>query len=200
MWGIAGTDRRVLRTREAIRDAMIDLIEERGFEAISIKDIADRANINRGTFYLHFHDKYDLLDQTEKEIIENLREILKDAGGLNMDAYSLSDEPIPVMVSLFIYIKEQARLMHAILGLKANPNFQNRVKTAIEKNIFDWGIFTQKRMADLLVPGEYLVAYVAAAHMGVVQAWLERGCRESPGQMARILARMSFHGPFHAFK
>ncbi|NMB54945.1 MAG: TetR/AcrR family transcriptional regulator [Leptolinea sp.] len=200
MWGTAGTDRRVLRTREAIRDAMIDLIEERGFEAISIKDIADRANINRGTFYLHFHDKYDLLDQTEKEIIENLREILKDAGGLNIDAYSQSDEPIPVMVSLFVYIKEQSRLMHAILGLKANPNFQNRVKTAIEKNIFDWGIFTQKKMADLLVPGEYLVAYVAAAHMGVMQAWLERGCRESPEQMARILACMSFHGPFHAFK
>lgn len=200
MWETAGMDRRILRTREAIQDALIELIEEKGFEAISIKDIAIRANINRGTFYLHYHDKFDLLEQTEDEIIESMKKILMEYGWQNFEESAISEEPIPVIVTLFEYIKSRARVMHAILGLKANPGFQGRLKKAIESNLFNMGVFTQKSAGDLLVPGEYLISYVAAAHMGVVQAWLANGCRETPREIAVILGRMSFHGPFQAVR
>jgi AcrR family transcriptional regulator len=200
MWETAGTDRRILRTREAIQDALIDLIEDRGFESISIKDIAERANINRGTFYLHYHDKFDLLEQTENEIIKKVKGILITSGKLNFEEFSTSEEPIPVIVSLFEYFKSRARVIHAVLGLKANPGFQNRMKTAIESNLFNIGFFSQNSPTDLLVPEEYLISYLTAAHLGVVQAWLTNDCRETPQEMAQILARMSFHGPFQAIK
>ncbi len=200
MWETTGTDRRILRTREAIQDALINLIEEKGFDAVSIKDIADRANINRGTFYLHYHDKFDLLEQTENEIIENMKNLLLESGKLSFDEYSQSEKVVPVIVSLFEYIKNRAKLMHAVLGLKANPGFQSRIKKAIESNLFNLGFFSQKSREDLLVPIEYLVSYLAAAHMGVVQAWLVNGCRETPQEMAQILARMSFYGPFQAVR
>ncbi|EEL70861.1 hypothetical protein IGA_00005 [Bacillus cereus HuA3-9] len=58
----AYTDLRVARTKEAIRDALTELINEKGFDSITVKDITARANINRGTFYLHYRDKYDLFD------------------------------------------------------------------------------------------------------------------------------------------
>lgn len=200
MWDTHGADRRILRTREAIQNALIDLIEELGFESISIRNIAERANINRGTFYLHYHDKFDLLEQTENEIIENVRRILVTSGGVDFEEFSSSEEPVPVIVSLFEYFQSRARLIHAVLGLKANPGFQNRIKKAIEDNLFELGYFAKKKPADLLVPEEYLVAYLAAAHMGVVQSWLINDCKESPREMAKILAQMSFYGPFQSVK
>ncbi|HEX9036028.1 MAG TPA: TetR family transcriptional regulator [Ktedonobacterales bacterium] len=61
------TDPRVRRTRELIQRAFIELVQERGFEAIRVQDIAERATINRATFYAHFEDKYSLLDTLIKE-------------------------------------------------------------------------------------------------------------------------------------
>ncbi|GAP21390.1 TetR/AcrR family transcriptional regulator [Leptolinea tardivitalis] len=195
-----GLDRRIVRTRDAIREALIDLMEEKGFEAISIKDITDRANINRGTFYLHYHDKFDLLDQTETEIIEDMKQILIREDSLGLEEYMISDRPHPIIIALFEYIQARSRMMHAILGLKANPNFQGRLKKAIESNLYFIGFAHHKSENDLLVPGEYLISYVAAAHMGVVQAWLNNGCRETPREMAQILSRLSFQGPFKAIR
>jgi AcrR family transcriptional regulator len=193
-------DRRVIRTKQAIQDALIDLVEENGFDSISIKDITERADINRGTFYLHYHDKYDLLDQTEEEIIKDIKEIIQPAGAINLEKYLNSDEPFPMMIDLFNYIKSRSRLMHAVLGLKTYPGFQTRIKKALETNFFYQGFFSNKSSSDLLVPADYLISYVAAAHMGVIQSWLVNDCRESPLEMARILSRLSFLGPLRAIK
>lgn len=55
------TDRRIVRTKKDIKETFISLLEEKGFEKISVSDLTEHANINRGTFYLHYQDKYDLL-------------------------------------------------------------------------------------------------------------------------------------------
>src|SRR5579863_9077562 len=67
-------DRRIQRTHELLREALMALIEERGYEPISIQDITDRANVSRTTFYLHFRDKDDLLFTTMEELYDNLVE------------------------------------------------------------------------------------------------------------------------------
>ena len=56
-------DRRIQKTRQLIMNTFIDLLAEKGFEKITINDISERANINRGTVYLHYVDKFDLLDK-----------------------------------------------------------------------------------------------------------------------------------------
>ena len=55
-----GIDRRVLRTRRSIMQASREIMREKGFDAMTVQDIADRANVNRGTIYLHYMDKYDM--------------------------------------------------------------------------------------------------------------------------------------------
>lgn len=65
-------DRRVQRTRQALRQAFIEVVREKGFAATSIRDITERANVNRGTFYLHFTDKYMLLDTFLREGFHHL--------------------------------------------------------------------------------------------------------------------------------
>lgn len=73
-------DPRVLRTRQLIRTAFRDLLQRKGFDAITIKDIAQEATINRATFYAHFEDKYALLDEvTEQAFHERIPEQVADA-------------------------------------------------------------------------------------------------------------------------
>lgn len=65
-------DPRVLRTRQIIREAFRALLQTKGFDTITIKDIAQRATINRATFYAHYEDKYALLDEVAAQTFENM--------------------------------------------------------------------------------------------------------------------------------
>ena len=64
-------DPRVVRTRQMLRDALVSLIAEKGFDALTVQDIADRATLNRATFYLHYQDKHELLINSLRDAIDN---------------------------------------------------------------------------------------------------------------------------------
>ena len=65
-------DERVIKTKKLIKTALSELIQEKGFDHVSITDLTQRANINRGTFYLHYQDKYDLLEKFENEVLDDI--------------------------------------------------------------------------------------------------------------------------------
>lgn len=190
-------DRRIIRTKQVIRDALVTLIEEKGFDALTVKDITQRANINRGTFYLHYRDKFDLLEQTVTGLAEECKNILLQANALNLNDYKNIDEPVPIIVTLFEYFDQNASLMRALLGLKGDLSFQNQFKKVLWSNIFEKELSVHIKKENFLVPSEYLISYLISAHLGVVQHWLAKDSRESPRQMALILYRLSFYGPFH---
>lgn len=191
-------DRRIVRTQLAIREALISLVQEKSFDALSVKDITTRANINRGTFYLHFRDKYDLLDKIEAGIIQDLQQIIRQASRLDVADFKNLQQPLPVMVQFFEYLQKNAPIIHAVLALKDDATFRSRVIKAIEINMFEMGFFASMKEADLLVPRKYLVNYIVSAHLGVIQLWLQRGCIETPEEMAMILTKLSFQGVYHA--
>jgi len=76
-------NRRITKSQEAIKKAVIELMSEKNFDDITIQEIADRANVNRGTIYLHYLDKYDLLDKLIEEHINKLREICESASEMD---------------------------------------------------------------------------------------------------------------------
>ena len=191
-------DRRIVRTKIAIREALVSLIDEKGFDDLSVKDITIRADINRGTFYLHYKDKFDLLEQTETEIIQDIQNIILQTDSLSLANFHLTQQPLPVMVQMFGYFKENAALVRAIFGIKGDIAFQIQLRKAIEMNLSKVGFFVGINSQNFLVPSEYLITYVIAAHLGVVQMWLRKGCVESPQEMALILSKLSLEGPFRA--
>ena len=67
------TDLRIRRTKKSIRDAFFELIDENGFDSVTVKDITDRALISRNTFYLHYEDKFDLLNKISNELMRKDR-------------------------------------------------------------------------------------------------------------------------------
>lgn len=186
-------DRRIVRTKIAIREALVSLIEEKGFDALSVKDITLRADINRGTFYLHYRDKFDLLEQTEAGIIQDVENIVLQANSLNFTDFNSSDNPLPIVVTMFEYMKENAALMHAVLGLEGDFTFLTRLRQTIEKNL-KLGFLAGLKAQNFLVPSEYLITYILSAHFGVIQIWLKNGCLESPHEMAIVLSKLSLHG------
>jgi AcrR family transcriptional regulator len=190
---VSSIDRRIVRTKVAIREALVSLIAEKGFDALSVKDITLRADINRGTFYLHYRDKFDLLDQTETEIVRDVENIVLQANSLNFADFNSTDNPLPIVVAMFTYMKENAALMHAVLGLEGDFAFLTRLRQTVEKNL-KLGFLAGLKAQNFLVPSEYLITYILSAHFGVIQIWLQNGCLESPHEMAIILSKLSLQG------
>lgn len=191
-------DRRIHRTKTAIREALIELIEEKGFETLTVKDLCGKAGINRGTFYIHYQDKYDLLEQTEATIIRDIETILQEAQPLSLTDLKINKLPLPLTVQLFAYLRENAALLNAVLGLKGDITFKNRITKAMERNIFTRSIFADLNQENFRVPSKYLISYLVSAHLGVIQLWLAGGCAETPQEMAEILSVLSFIGPLSA--
>ncbi|HHY27975.1 MAG TPA: TetR/AcrR family transcriptional regulator [Desulfitobacterium dehalogenans] len=191
-------DRRIIRTKEAIRNALVALIEEKGFDALSVKDITAKANINRGTFYLHYKDKFDLLDKTLEEVTKDMENIILKITTLSTADFVDTRIPLTIVVRLFEYFNDNASLMQAILATKGNYALQTQIKKLMWSNVFEKNYVTLIKKEKLLVPSEYLVSYIASAHFGVIQEWLDRGRRETPEEMAKILVNITFHGPLFA--
>jgi len=192
-------DRRIIRTRRMIRDMFTQLMEEKGFEAITVSDLTEKANINRGTFYLHYKDKYDLLEQSEEEIFVELDRIAEEAWNAVNQNYANDvkvEEPLPFVIKLFEFLEENFEFMKVILGPNGNPSFQVRLKEFIKKKMLHkFSNFLNEE--NMVVPLDYLVAYVSSAHLGVIQCWLESGMDRSPEEMAHILSQTTFWGPAH---
>ncbi|GIO29325.1 MULTISPECIES: TetR/AcrR family transcriptional regulator [Paenibacillus] len=191
-------DRRVVRTKTVIRDALTELIEEKGFEALTVKDITTRANINRGTFYLHYRDKYDLLEQSEQELIEGMVAIIRTIRPFNLDELMARNEPVPQIVELIEYMNGQAEFLKTILGPKGDPAFHSLVRSMMSKYLFEQNIVPLIKKENTLVPTEYLIAYISSAHLGIIQEWLMNGRKETPCELALIMTKLSMKGPLYA--
>ena len=70
------TDARVRYTRKVIQDAFLDILKEKPISRITVKEVCDKAEINRGTFYKHYQDCYDLLDKIEEEGLREFEKML----------------------------------------------------------------------------------------------------------------------------
>ena len=100
-------DRRRRKTRAAIKSACLTLLSKKSFEEISILDIANEADINRGTFYLHYEDKFDMIEKFEEELIQKINVIFID----NLkDAHStieMLQSRYPTLVQLLTCLQEE---------------------------------------------------------------------------------------------
>ncbi|MED1203952.1 TetR/AcrR family transcriptional regulator [Heyndrickxia acidicola] len=199
--GNISSDLRVIRTKKSIREALVQLIEEKGFEAITVKDITTNAKINRGTFYSHYKDKYDLIAKCEEEfmneleekIIKNVPNIIADLGTNTPNTTSFT-----ILVPFFEYLNRNRGFMKAVLGPKGDLSFQTKLKEFMWKTLFKTNKNPIVKQENLLVPPEYLVSYIASAHIGVIQQWLNNDRKESPQEIARIISTMTINGPLFA--
>ena len=120
--GAASEDRRITRSKQALREAFIELTEECGLDGFSASDLCARAGLNRGTLYNIFGDKDGLLRALEGDIMADLEALqakMQTIGLKDVMRYRVSKRPMPFLVELFDCLREQGDFLHAVMGPRA---------------------------------------------------------------------------------
>lgn len=192
-----GEDRRITRSKRALRGALIALIEERGLDAITVNDLCERADLNRGTFYNHFHDKENLLTALENEVLAEvalLQARMQSVTLGDMLAFRVAGRPVPALVDLFEYLRGESDFLRAVLGSGGDVRFGPRLREAVCENLVQ-NILHEKYRTNPTPFVCYYVAFYASAYLGIIARWVENGCPETPEEMARIAMRLLFITP-----
>ncbi|WP_226036669.1 TetR/AcrR family transcriptional regulator [Aquibacillus saliphilus] len=186
-------DPRVERTRQSFMDALLELMEQKDFQKISILEIAQTARLNRSTFYLHFFDRDDLMQQMLDEALNELRESVKLT---EAEFEYASDKPHPIFIRLFEKMMEDRKFYSVILANDKIPYFTNSVLEMIMEFIAKAKHYLINDEVEFVVPLEISSSYVASAYLGVINWWLKNEMPYTPHYMAIQLTRMSTVGPY----
>jgi AcrR family transcriptional regulator len=192
------TDRRRLRTRQLLRRAMLELIREKGLEGLSVSDLTERAGVNRGTFYLHYRDVYDLLEQTKREMLDGLKEKVTRISLSELTKSVARDEPYPVLERILEYFNENGEFFEVMLGPKGDLSYPMQIRQMMKQHLFAQLVSLQPIEEKMLVPQEFLIAYVSSAHIGILMHWFETGRRQSPRELAGMITRILHYGPLRS--
>jgi AcrR family transcriptional regulator len=178
-------DRRVEKTKKALKDALICLAQDQSFESISIQEILDRANVGRSTFYIHYQNKYELLHDCFQDFSR-----LLEAGNQTSQRVSAGD----FLLDLFRFIEENRALVKAFLGkegiaLLNQPIVDlahDQMKLSLS-NMFS----NNKRTA---VPVDLAVLCFASELIGTLRWWLYNGTDCSADEMNGYFQNIAFGG------
>ncbi len=190
-------DRRITRSKAALRDALVELIEERGLANFSASDLCSRAGLNRGTLYNNFGDKDGLLAALEEDVmcdLEVFRDRMQQLSLADVLRYRVNKKPMPFLIDLFDYLREQGDFLHAVMGPAGDPSFVPRVRNTLCTEIIQT-ILHERYRTNPTAFVQYYVAFYASAYMGVITNWVENGMQESSEDMARIAVRLFFIKP-----
>ena len=174
-------DPRVVRTRQLLRDALVSLIAEKGFDALTVQDIADRATLNRATFYLHYQDKHDLLVKSLHDAID---ELIADIGTLNENGQLIFEGPQRPIKRVFEHVAQHTRFYQVMMGAEGVPAFVAGVRDHIAEITLNWLTMLQPAPEKSTVPLEIVANSLSWSLLGVLIWWLEHDMPYSPEYMA----------------
>ena len=177
--GIEPVDRRVRKTRRQLRECLITLLKEKKVQDITVRELTDMADLNRGTFYLHYKDVFDLLEKTEAELQEDFNQLV-----CKHDAVDLKQRPSVIFNEIYSLVYDNADLIEILLGENGDLNFVNRLKQLIrEKCLKDWmEVFRSGNAAAF----DAFFSFIVSGCIGLVQYWLQTGLKETPELMAKL--------------
>lgn len=154
-------DRRVQKTRQSIMNAFIDLLAEKGFEKITVNDIAERANINRGTVYLHYVDKFDLLDKCIETHVELLLQHCANSADTNLNPSAFQ--------SVFEYLEKNFTIYKLLLSNEGSGFFRSRLYAVIAQTVTEViGIKSENNSFSNGVTTHFLTS----GFIGVLEWWI----------------------------
>jgi AcrR family transcriptional regulator len=175
------TDRRVRKTKKQIKIVFAQLLEEKSIKKISVREISERADINRGTFYLHYKDAFDLLEKTENEILVEFESMLKETsfGKENL---------LELLTNIFIFLQENAIICHVLLGTNGDIAFVQQVRQMVKERCTSmWEkLYPHKKSEEY----EYFFEFLVAGYIGIFEKWLTDSMAQSPQQMAAFAEKL----------
>ncbi|MBY9077354.1 TetR/AcrR family transcriptional regulator [Paenibacillus sp. CGMCC 1.18879] len=181
-------DLRIKKTQKVIRDAFIDLLDKIGFEAITVQEIATAAMINRSTFYLHYVDKYDLLQKTADQALANIIELVAPEthivdGKLEYNSFK---ENIHAILKV---VEDDAVLYKVLLNdpqmIEINQKFQHTLINKMDSSFPD----------NILISRDLFMEWMTSLYMSAIRWWLNQDMKYSSSFIAEEFMKLLVIGP-----
>ncbi|MDN3018931.1 TetR-like C-terminal domain-containing protein [Paenibacillus sp. BSR1-1] len=177
-------DPRILRTRQLIKDALIDLLQEMELNKITVNRIAERATINRVTFYLHYRDIQDMMEKMAQEMAEDIEDIMRSA----TDKESTGETDSLMLESLLEHIAGNGKFYKVVLGTRRTPIFTERLLKILTEAITKRTEKSFRASSD--VQRDVAIWYGSSALIGTIVAWLRNDMPYTPQYLAKQLTML----------
>lgn len=193
-------DMRIIKTKRSILNSFIQIAKVKNINLISINEIVKKAEINRGTFYLHYENKDDFIETISKEKFEEFVLWIKRAQKINSIKSERFNEnkPRDTFFEMFNFVKKNRDFFQIMLGengsVKFREDMKNTIKNRVYKDLMEEVLFE----GTCLVDKEFLFEFTSSSCMGMIIWWLKKECIDSPKYIAEELTKISVLGPIRA--
>jgi AcrR family transcriptional regulator len=171
----------VRKTKKALREGLSILMEQKSIWDISVRELSEMVDLNRATFYLHYKDVNDLLQQIEDEVIAEADEILA-----HFTPTGDSDQPYELYLRLFLYIAENAKLVKMLVNKTGSRTFFDKFCFIVEERcIRSW---MEVRLPSTTEDETaYLSRYMVYGFVSIMEKWVSSDMEKTPVEMAAMM-------------
>lgn len=167
-------NRRTKMTKMLFRTALVELMQEKSFSKITVKEICDRADLNRTTFYKHYNDQEDILDEIESDLIERSIAYMKNVS---------REEGTVAMIEAYLhYVKENAVLFRVMFSGLGNDNrifsYTSNVLQHLQSNLPDYGTPVQEH---------YILSFIMNGSFRIILTWIDSDFDIPERELARLI-------------
>lgn len=167
-------DRRIRKTKKALRAALVKLLSKKSIDDITIKELTEEADVHRGTFYHHYRDAFDLKEQVEVEIEQELDEMIA-----SVPDSALENGPYPLILKVLCYLEENRDVARMLTSESGGQRLMTKMCEQISVRCMKDSLFGEER--------RYGSRFCAAGIQGMLVPWVEDGMRTPPKEMAKLL-------------
>lgn len=187
------TDLRVMRTHKMILDAFFHLVEEKGYDCLTIQDIADEAMINRATFYAHFKDKQDLYEQIFDFAVNAFTSVI-DSEQIIVSNRLKVQQIETLLTHIYINIHQNKNFFLTIMDGSSNEILRKKLAEIIYEKYEDILLRLKITENDIEVPIDFIIEYMTSIFVGTLHWWITSNTDMSPNHLARLVIKLVGNG------
>ena len=187
-------DRRKRKTRKAIFDACVALMQEKEFQNITVNEIVERADINRGTFYLHFVDKYDMMNSFENEMIEKIEDVMLNNIPKKQFEELFIQSRYDTVVEILKCYEQNKELLHLLMRSSHSASFQAKLRDKL-KFVVTEKIFPNFENLELQIPTDLLVILFTSISLSLAEYAQQSETPIDAQQLGQFFINVMLQGP-----
>jgi len=176
-------DRRVRKTKKALREAIAKLLIEKDLRNITVKELTDTADVHRATFYAHYQDVYDLYEQIEDGVVKGLNAIV-----VSDPTHSYEG----LYISLINFVYENAILCKMFMNDNSSKNFLNRIRKLLEENYLKIWLYEDGK-SEVSEEMRYFTVYHIQGCLSIITLWVMSGFTYPKENVMTLLRTLNDH-------
>ncbi len=184
--------KKTAQTKRIYMNAFIELNTHRTIDKISIKELCSHVGFNRGTFYLHFQDIYDLREQIENELLKDIKVIVLELGNNNFQTEP-PDKAKIAFSNMLEYVKKHHSYFEVLIGPTGDISFINKMKDNIKLLLNDVLLLIGNRKIDK-DHYDFILEYGLSANIGIITYWLKNGMKMPINELVTLFNELMFNG------